>query len=129
MATMEYDGYIGVIEVDEDANLLHGQVVNTRDVITFQGRNVKELRAALKESIDDYLEFCRKRGEEPEKPFSGKFMVRVDPSLHRELTLVAATEGKSVQSVVREAIQERLVRKVRPQAVSTTAAKQKRRKG
>ena len=109
MATMEYDGYIGVIEVDEEANLLHGQVVNTRDVITFQGRNVKELRTALKDSIDDYLEFCRKRGEEPEKPFSGKFMVRVDPSLHRELTLLAATEGKSVQSVVREALQERVV--------------------
>jgi predicted HicB family RNase H-like nuclease len=126
---MEYDGYIGVIEVDEDANLLHGQVVNTRDVITFQGRNVKELRAALEESIDDYLEFCRKRGEEPEKPFSGKFMVRVDPSLHRELTLVAATEGKSVQSVVREAIQERVVRKGRPRAVTTTAMKPKRRRG
>jgi predicted HicB family RNase H-like nuclease len=124
---MEYDGYIGVIEVDEEANLLHGQVVNTRDVITFQGRNVKELRAALKESIDDYLEFCRKRGEEPEKPFSGKFMVRVDPSLHRELTLVAATEGKSVQSVVREAIQERVVRMARPHGATSTAAKKRAR--
>jgi len=76
------------------------------------GGELSAAASVLKDSIDDYLEFCRKRGEEPEKPFSGKFMVRVDPSLHRELTLVAATEGKSVQSVVREAIQERVMRKV-----------------
>lgn len=108
MATLQYKGYVGVVEVDDEANLLHGQIANTRDVITFQGRTVKELQKALKESVDDYLEFCKSRGEEPEKPFSGKFMVRVDPSLHRELTIAAAIEGKSVQTVVREAIQQRV---------------------
>ncbi|MBK5187542.1 MAG: type II toxin-antitoxin system HicB family antitoxin [Gemmatimonadaceae bacterium] len=80
-------------------------------------------------SFEDYREFCRSRGEEPEKPFSGKFMVRVDPSLHRELTMVAAIEGKSVQSVVREAIQERVVRIVRPQSTRTKNARKNTRKG
>lgn len=108
MATLQYKGYVGVVEVDDEANLLHGQIVNTRDVITFQGRTVKELHKALEESVEDYLEFCKSRGEEPEKPFSGKFMVRVDPSLHRELTIAAAIEGKSVQTVVREAIHQRV---------------------
>jgi predicted HicB family RNase H-like nuclease len=105
MATLEYKGYVGVVEVDDEANLLHGQIVNTRDVITFQGRTVKELRKALEDSIEDYLEFCEERGEEPEKPFSGKFMVRIDPSLHRDLTLTAAAVERSVQAVVREALE------------------------
>ena len=105
MATLEYKGYVGVVEVDDEANLLHGQIVNTRDVITFQGRTVKELRKALEDSIEDYLEFCKARGDEPEKPFSGKFMVRIDPSLHWDLTLTAAAVEKSVQAVVREALE------------------------
>ena len=107
---MEYKGYVGVVDVDDEANILHGQIVNTRDVITFQGRNVKELRTALRDSVEDYLEFCKERGEEPERPFSGKFMVRVEPSLHRDLTIAAAKEGKSVQTVVREALQQRVFR-------------------
>ncbi|MFI5242072.1 MAG: type II toxin-antitoxin system HicB family antitoxin [Gemmatimonadales bacterium] len=93
------------MEVDDEANLLHGQIVNTRDVITFQGRTVKELRRALEDSIEDYLEFCEERGEAPEKPFSGKFMVRIDPALHRDLTLTAAVVERSVQAVVREALE------------------------
>ena len=70
---MEYKGFLGVVQFDEQANIFHGDVVNTRDVITFQGESVGELRKAFEESIDDYLAFCKARGEEPEKPFSGKF--------------------------------------------------------
>jgi predicted HicB family RNase H-like nuclease len=56
------------VEYDEDAEHFHGEVMNTRDVITFQGRSVDELEAALAESVEDYLAFCRERGEKPEKP-------------------------------------------------------------
>jgi predicted HicB family RNase H-like nuclease len=108
MATMEYEGYVGVVEVDDEANILHGHIINTRDVITFQGRTVKEMRKALKESVDDYLEFCKVRGVEPDRPYSGKFMVRIDPELHRELAIAAAGQSKSIQAVVREAIQLRI---------------------
>ena len=69
---MEYKGYIGVVEFDDEAGIFHGEVVNTRDVITFQGMSVAEIKKAFRESVDDYLEFCKKRGEESDKPFSGK---------------------------------------------------------
>lgn len=65
---MEYKGYIGKVEIDEDAGILHGEIINIRDVITFEGQTVEELRQAFEESADDYLEFCAERGEEPEKP-------------------------------------------------------------
>lgn len=65
---MEYKGYQGQVEFDEDADIFHGEILNTRDVITFQGSSVKELRKAFRDSVDVYLEFCEERGEEPDKP-------------------------------------------------------------
>ena len=73
---MEYKGYIGKVEFDDEAGIFHGEVLGTRDVITFQGRSVDELKTALQESIDDYLAFCKQRGQEPDKPFSGQFVTR-----------------------------------------------------
>jgi predicted HicB family RNase H-like nuclease len=68
--SMEYNGYVAKAEFDDKASLFHGEVENTRDVITFQGRNVAELRKAFRDSVDDYLAFCAERGEEPDKALS-----------------------------------------------------------
>lgn len=97
---MEYKGYTAKIEFDDDAGLFHGEVLHTRDVITFQGTSVEELRAAFSDSIEDYLEFCASRGEDPEKPFSGRFLVRVEPALHRDVAVAAARAGESLNSWV-----------------------------
>ena len=69
---MEYKGLSGKVEFDDEANVFHGEVINLRDVITFEGKTVEELREVFHESIDDYLEFCAARGEDPEKPYPGK---------------------------------------------------------
>ncbi|MBI1822130.1 MAG: type II toxin-antitoxin system HicB family antitoxin [Nitrospirae bacterium] len=69
---MEYKGYIGYAEFDDETDLFHGEVINTRDVITFQGTSVKELKLEFKKSIDVYLNFCARHGKEPDKPFSGR---------------------------------------------------------
>jgi predicted HicB family RNase H-like nuclease len=70
---MTYKGHEAALEYHEDAEIFHGQVINLRDVITFQGRSVSELKKAFAESVEDYQAFCRERGEDPEKPFSGQF--------------------------------------------------------
>ena len=62
---MEYKGYFGGVVFDAENNVFHGEVVGVRDVITFQGKSVSELRRAFRDSVDDYLEFCRQRGESP----------------------------------------------------------------
>ena len=63
---MEYKGYIGKVEIDDEAGILHGEVINIRDVITFEGTSVAEMQKTFRESVDDYLEFCAQRGESPE---------------------------------------------------------------
>ncbi|MGA7501056.1 MAG: type II toxin-antitoxin system HicB family antitoxin [Isosphaeraceae bacterium] len=86
---MEYKGYVGKVEFDDEAGIFHGEVLDTRDVITFQGRSVDELKTAFQESIDDYLAFCKQCGEEPNKPFSGQFVTRIPPELYRQVNLAA----------------------------------------
>lgn len=99
---MKYKGYEGSIVFDEDAELFHGEVINTKDVITFQGSSVKELKKAFKESVDDYLEFCAKKGVAPEKPFSGNIIIRIDPELHKKLAIQAKKKKKSLNALIEE---------------------------
>ena len=69
---MQYKSYTGKVEFDDEADIFHGEVIGLRDVITFQGRTADEVKASFRESVDDYLAFCTKRGEEPTKPFTDK---------------------------------------------------------
>jgi predicted HicB family RNase H-like nuclease len=93
---LQYKGYLGKVEFDAEAEFFFGEVINTRDVITFQGTCVADLRQAFEESIEDYLDFCAQRGEEPEKPFSGRILLRIDPELHRRITIAAKKKDLSL---------------------------------
>jgi len=77
------EGYIGQVEFDDEADIFHGDVINTRAVITFQGTTVPEIKAAFRDSVEDYLAFCAELGEEPEKPFSGELNLKLPPQVHR----------------------------------------------
>jgi len=101
---MQYKGYLGKVEFDSDAQILHGEVLGIRDVVTFQGSSVRELKKAFRDSIDDYLTFCRQRGEAPDKPHSGQFIVRIDSDLHRKANMLASASGKSLNSLVADAV-------------------------
>jgi predicted HicB family RNase H-like nuclease len=105
---MEYKGYFAKVEFDDDANIFHGEVINLRDVITFEGETVNELKEAFQDSVDDYLTFCAERGEAPDKPYSGKFVVRVEPELHKNITVEARKKGKSLNIWVKDAISKAL---------------------
>jgi len=102
---MEYKGYIGKVEIDDEVGVLYGEVINVRDVITFEGTSVEEVQQAFHESVDDYLEFCAERGESPEKPFSGKFVLRLPEELHRQAYIQAKLKNKSLNSWVTDVLQ------------------------
>jgi predicted HicB family RNase H-like nuclease len=97
---MKYKGYTGVIELDEDSEALFGRVIGLRDVITFQADSVPEVIQAFHDSVDVYLEFCAARGERPEKPYSGQFVLRVDPQLHRAMAHTAEVRGTSLNALI-----------------------------
>jgi predicted HicB family RNase H-like nuclease len=101
---IEYKGYLGTVEYDAEARLFHGDIINTRDVITFQGTTVAEIEKAFKDSIEDYLAWCKEEGVEPEKPYSGRFNLRLSPELHKEVAIKARKLKISINSFVEKAI-------------------------
>ena len=105
---MEYKGYVGMVEYDSEAKLFYGDILNTRDVITFQGTSVLEIEEAFKGSIDDYITWCKSEGVEPEKPYSGKFNLRVSPELHKRIAITAKKMNVSINSFVEKAITDEL---------------------
>lgn len=93
---IEYQGYTGVFEFDAELALFAGHVVDLRDELYFEGESVEELSESMRRAVDQYLEVCKIRGEKPEKPFSGRFNVRVGPTTHRQIAAAAAAAGLSM---------------------------------
>jgi predicted HicB family RNase H-like nuclease len=105
---IEYKGYMGTVEYDAEAKLFHGDVLNTHDVITFQGTTAEEVETAFRASIDDYLDWCDKDGMEPESPYSGCFNVRLSPDLHRKIAAAAQKQQMSINSFVEKAVADKV---------------------
>lgn len=105
---LNYKEYFGCVNYDDEAKIFHGEIINTRTVITFQGQSVKEIEQAFKDSVDDYLDWCRERNKEPEKPFSGKFVLRISPELHREISLYAKEHHGSINSFIVETLKKEI---------------------
>ncbi len=103
---LKYKGYTGYAEFDDEVGLFHGEVLDLRDVITFQGTSVEELEREFRNSIDDYLEFCEERSEESDRPFSGRLMLRLPPNVHREVYVRARQEGKSLNQWIAEKLEQ-----------------------
>ncbi|MBP3192061.1 type II toxin-antitoxin system HicB family antitoxin [Natronogracilivirga saccharolytica] len=103
---LRYKGYHGNVAFDEEAGLFHGEVVDLRDVITFQGKSVDELQQAFHDSVDDYLDFCQQRGEDPDKPFTGRLMLRLPTEVHRSVYVRAKREGKSLNEYITEKLSQ-----------------------
>lgn len=103
---LTYKGYVGKVEFDEEAEVFYGTVINTRDKITFQAECAKDLRKEFEKSVETYLEFCQELGEEPERPYSGKFVLRLPPEAHKKVSLAAQAANKSLNAWIADHIIE-----------------------
>lgn len=105
---MNYKGYIGKVEYDDENRIFSGSIINVRTVITFQGSTVDEIEQEFKASVDDYIEWCKEDGIEPEKPYSGRFNVRFTPELHRQAAVGAKMLGISLNNFVEKSVMDEL---------------------
>ena len=103
-----YKRYIGVAEYETPANVFHGRILGIHDIVTFEGDTPAEVAIAFRDSVDDYLDHCATKGKEPNKPFSGKFLVRVPEELHRQLSMLAVTRATSLNTLAVEGLQMRV---------------------
>lgn len=106
--SMKHRGYTGSVEYDADDRIFHGSVNGIADVVTFEGATVDALEASFREMVDEYLAFCSERGMEPARPYSGRFVLRIPPEVHRDVTIAARTADESMNAWILNAIQVRL---------------------
>ena len=102
---LTYKGYQAKVDLDYDTGDLYGRVVNTKDIIFFEADSFEQLKKEFEFSIDDYLAMCAERGEEPDRPYSGKVALRMSPELHRAVATAANVEGKSLNSWLNDAVE------------------------
>jgi predicted HicB family RNase H-like nuclease len=95
MNTMQYQGYSARVEFDAEDRLFVGHVAGLRDVVGFHGASVGELEAAFHEAVDNYLAACEKLKQAPDKPYSGRVMLRLPPEVHARASARAQVEGVS----------------------------------
>jgi len=105
---LRYKHYSGIVEYDDHGKIFTGEVIGLKDVITFQGRTAEELERSFRESIDFYLELCARDGASPDRPFSGRFNLRISPELHRRIAETAVRERKSQNQWIVETIEKSL---------------------
>ncbi|WP_312381172.1 type II toxin-antitoxin system HicB family antitoxin [Pseudomonas oryzihabitans] len=100
MNAMNFKGYAARIEYSDEDQLFVGHIAGIRDVVGFHGESVHELRDAFQEAVDDYLDTCAKVGRAPQKPFSGKLSLRLEPELHASVAVKAELAKKSINQWV-----------------------------
>lgn len=104
MNLMTIDGYSARIEYDPELDMFRGEILGLTGGTDFYGRNPKELRAEFRKSLEVFLQVCQEKGIEPRRSYSGRFNVRIPPELHERLAIAAEAEGKSINTLAREAL-------------------------
>ncbi|MEO1131806.1 MAG: type II toxin-antitoxin system HicB family antitoxin [Cyanobacteria bacterium J06639_1] len=114
MTTVEHAGYIAEVAIDEESGWLHASTLGMLDVVNAEAETFSQLKEEFAISIEEYLAFCKELDREPEKPYSGKFQLRTDPTLHRRAAALAKQQGKSLNTFVNDAIID-TIRKIAPE--------------
>ena len=104
MNMMSYKGYAARIEYSDEDGCFVGHIAGIRDVVGFHGESVTELRSSFEEAVDDYLVTCEKLNRSPQRPYSGKVMLRIDPNIHARVAMLAESQGKSLNAWAQETL-------------------------
>lgn len=94
--TISYKGFTAKVEFSADDNLFVGRLIGMKDIVTFHGETVGELKNSMKETVDFYIEVCKKTGTKAKKNYSGKVMLRLPGKLHEQIAELAESSGKSI---------------------------------
>ena len=101
---LTHRGYAAKVEFDAEDGLFFGRIAGIADGVGFHADTVTDLVAAFHEAVDDYLDMCAKIGKAPDKPYSGKLMLRIDPALHARLARAAKLSGRSLNQLGEDAL-------------------------
>lgn len=104
MNAMLYKGYSARIEFDDQDRIFVGHLAGIRDIVGFHGASVDELETAFHEAVDDYVAHCGSLNLPPNKPFSGRMLLRVPPEVHARVSAAAQVAGVSLNQWATQAL-------------------------
>ena len=108
MNTMTYKGYIGYVAFSEKDNVFFGKIEGINGLVNFEGESVKELTNAFHEAVEDYIAYCKDEGIEPDKSYSGSLNVRLSPTIHRQIAILAKQAGLSLNAYIKDALEKKV---------------------
>ena len=97
----KYGEFLGTVLYSAEDEIFYGKILGIDDMVTFEGSSVRELKKAFKDSVNDYIEMCKKKGRTPQKTYKGTFNVRIPVDLHKKASLVAEERGISLNELVK----------------------------
>lgn len=104
MNTLTCQGYTARIDFDDRDNIFVGRILGMRDIISFHGETVSELKNEFERAVQDYLQDCEEQGLRPEKPASGKILLRVTPEMHNAALVAAQAAGVSLNQWITDVL-------------------------
>jgi len=105
---MKHKGYIGSVHYSDEDQVFFGKLEYIKSLVNYEGTDVKSLKQAFEDAVDDYLDLCKQEGILAEQPFKGSFNVRAGSALHRRAALFAKENGLNLNKVVTEALEQYL---------------------
>jgi predicted HicB family RNase H-like nuclease len=110
MERLEYKGYFGSIEYSKEDKCLFGKVLgmNKEICITYEGVTADELFNDFRAGIEDYLDFCQRKGVKPQETYNGVLNIRIPAETHSRIAVYADNHGTSINSFIRDSIERRL---------------------
>ncbi len=108
MNTMTYKGYLGSVAYSEKDQVFFGKIEGINGLVNFEGESVKELTEAFHEAVDDYLAYCKDEGIEPDKSYTGVLNVRLTPTIHRQIAMLAKQAGLTLNGYIKEALEDKI---------------------
>jgi len=103
---MNYKGYLGKVDYDDEAQTFYGTVINANVLISFRGSSVGKLKKSFHDVVDTYLDDCKKEKKSPEKPYSGKITLRIPPEVHRRIAIKAAECKESMNEYLEKLLEQ-----------------------
>jgi predicted HicB family RNase H-like nuclease len=104
--TMEINGYRALIQYDPEIDMFRGEFIDLNGGPDFYATDIQGLRKEGETSLKVFLEMCQEDGVEPRKAYSGKFNLRISPSLHAEIAAKATAAGKSLNQWIADMLDQ-----------------------
>lgn len=105
MNTLTHKNFVGSFNYIENDDIFHGKIEGISDLVTFEGDDLKELKSAFIEAVEDYIMLCAEIGKKPQKSYKGSFSIRVSPDLHRRISMYAAQQNMNLNQFVKSTLQ------------------------